>query len=161
MLGNKTAIECWNILKYVIESIIDQFVLLKKNKENRLERNTCQKKLLVNSRQTVWRVYRRTRKDEGYTNYKESLNVAINEIRQSNRNYEQKCACSITNCSNGYYAYIRSKQNVRDKVGLLEDSAGNIISKDFIMAEDLNAYFSSVFTREDISSLPVPDAKFH
>ena len=29
------------------------------------------------------------------------------------------------------------------------------------MEEDLNGYFSSVFTREDISSLPVPDAKFH
>ena len=28
------------------------------------------------------------------------------------------------------------------------------------MAEDLNGYFSSVFTNEDISSLPVADAKF-
>ena len=28
------------------------------------------------------------------------------------------------------------------------------------MAEDLNGYFSSVFTKEDISSLPVTDAKF-
>ena len=28
------------------------------------------------------------------------------------------------------------------------------------MAEDLNGYFSSVFIREDISSLPVPDEKF-
>ena len=28
------------------------------------------------------------------------------------------------------------------------------------MAEDLNGYISSVFIREDISSLPVPDAKF-
>ena len=28
------------------------------------------------------------------------------------------------------------------------------------MVEDLNGYFSSVFTREDISSLPVPGAKF-
>ena len=45
MLMNKTAIECWNILKYEIESIIDKFVPLK-NKENGLERNTCQKKLL-------------------------------------------------------------------------------------------------------------------
>ena len=42
MLMNKTAIECWNILKYEIESIIDKFVPLK----NGLERNTCQKKLL-------------------------------------------------------------------------------------------------------------------
>ena len=29
------------------------------------------------------------------------------------------------------------------------------------MAEDINGYFSSVFTREDISSLPVPGANFH
>ena len=28
------------------------------------------------------------------------------------------------------------------------------------MAEDLSGYLSSVFTREDISSLPVADAKF-
>ena len=34
MLKNKTAIECWNILKYEIESIIDKFVPLK-NQENR------------------------------------------------------------------------------------------------------------------------------
>ena len=45
MLRNKTAIECWNILKYEVENIIDKFVPLK-NKENSLERNTCQKKLL-------------------------------------------------------------------------------------------------------------------
>ena len=43
MLMNKTANECWNILNYEIESIID------KNKENGLGRNTCQKKLLENS----------------------------------------------------------------------------------------------------------------
>ena len=28
------------------------------------------------------------------------------------------------------------------------------------MAEELNMHFSSVFTREDTSSLPVPDTKF-
>ena len=28
------------------------------------------------------------------------------------------------------------------------------------MVEDLNGYFSSLFIRDDISSLPVPDAKF-
>ena len=44
MLMDKTAIECWNILKYEIESINDTFFPLKK-KENGLERNTCQKKL--------------------------------------------------------------------------------------------------------------------
>ena len=111
-------------------------------------------------KQTMWRVYRRTRKEEDYAKYKEALNAATTEIGQSKRSYEQKLACNIKNDSKSFYAYVRSKQNVQDKVGPLEDSAGNIISQGFLMAEDLNGYFSSVFTKEDISSLPVADAKF-
>ena len=57
------------------------------------------------------------------------------------------------------YAYVTSKQNIRGKVGL-EDSTENKISQGFLMAEDLNDYFSSGFTKEDISALPVPDANF-
>ena len=116
----------------------------------------------VNTRdriQNIW-THRRTRKEEDYAKYKEALNAATTEIRQSKRSYEQKLACNIKNDSKSFYAYVRSKQNVQDKVGPLEDSAGNIISQGFLMAEDLNGYFSSVFTKEYISSLPVADAKF-
>ena len=161
MLMDKTAIECWNILKYEIESIIDKFVPFRK------QRKRCRKKHLskeairkIMLKQTMWRVYRRTRKEEDYAKYKEALNAATTEIRQSKRSYEQKLACNIKTDSKSFYAYVRSKQNVQDKVGPLEDSAGNIISQGFLMAEDLNGYFSSVFTKEDISSLPVADAKF-
>ena len=57
-------------------------------------------------------------------------------------------------------AYVRSKQNVRDKVGPQEDNAGNITTPVFLMAEELNMHFSSVFTREDTCSIPVPETKF-
>ena len=161
MLMNKTAIECWNILKYEIESIIDKFVPFQKQgkryRKKHLSKEAIRKIML---KQTMWSVYRRTRKDEDYAKYKEALNAATTKIRQSKRSYEQKLACNIKNDSKSLYAYDRSKQNVQDKVGPLEDSAGNIISQGFLMAEDLNGYFSSVFTKEDISSLPVADAKF-
>ena len=79
----------------------------------------------------MWMVYRRTRKNENYTNYKEALNAAMTEMRKFKRSYEQKLACNIKNDSKIFYAYARSKQNVQDKVGPLEDSAGNIISQGF------------------------------
>ena len=161
MLMNKTAIECWNILKYEIESIIDKFVPFQKQgkrcRKKHLSKEAIRKIML---KQTMWRVYRRTTKEEDYANYKEALNAATTEIRQSKRSYEQKLACNIKNDSKSVYAYVRSKQNIQDKVGPLEDSAGNIISQGFLMAEDLNGYFSSVFTKEDITSLQVADAKF-
>ena len=151
MLRNKTAIECWNILKYKIESIFDQFVPLKKqgkrSRKKHLSKEAIRKIVL---KPTMWRVYRHTRKDEDYGNYKEAINAATTEIRQYKRSYEQKLACNIKNDSKSFYAYVRSKQNIQDKVGPLEDSAGKLISQGFLMAEDLNGHFSSVFTREDI-----------
>ena len=111
-------------------------------------------------KQTIWRVYRRTRNDEDYANYKEALNLATTEIRKYKRTFQQKLAGNIKNYSKSFYAYVRSKQKVRDKVGSLENNSGNIISDGFQMAEVLDEYFSSVFATEDISSLPVPFSKF-
>ena len=69
-------------------------------------------------------------------------------------------AGNIKNDSKSFYAYVRSKQKVRDKVGPLENNRGNTISDGFQMTEVLNEYFSSVFTTKDISSLQVPFTKF-
>ena len=43
------------------------------------------------------------------------------------RGYEKKIVCNIKNDRKSLYAYVRSKQNVRDKVGPLEDTAENMI----------------------------------
>ena len=55
----------------------------------------------------------------------------MTNIRQSKRSPEQNLACNFTNDSKTFYVYVRSKQNIRDKVGPLEDSARNIISQVF------------------------------
>ena len=93
--------------------------------------------------------------------YKGALNAATNEVRKSKRHFELKLAQNIKSDSKSFYAYVRSKQNVRDKVGPLEDNAGDIITEGILMAEELNMHFSSVFTREDTSSFPVPETKFN
>ena len=93
--------------------------------------------------------------------YKEALNAATNEVRKSKQNFEHKLAQNIKSDSKSFYAYVRSKQNVRGKVGPLKDNAGNIITQGFLMAEELNMHFSSVFTRENTSSLPVPETKLN
>ena len=90
MLMNKTALECWNILKYEIESIIDKFFPLK-NQGKRSRKKHLSKEAIrkIVFKQTMWSVYRRTRKDEDYANYKEALNLATTEIRKSKRTFEK------------------------------------------------------------------------
>ena len=65
----------------------------------------------------------RTRKDEGYTNYKEALNAATAEIRQSKRSYEQKLACSIKNESKSFM-YIEVNKTCKTKLDLQKTELG-------------------------------------
>ena len=46
-------------------------------------------------------------------------------------------------------------------MGPLEDNAGIKITQGCLRTEELNMHFSSVFTREDTSSLPVQETKFN
>ena len=129
----------------------------KRSKKKYLSKEAFRK---IRHKQKMWRVYKHTGKDKDYDAYKEALNAATNEVRKSKRNFEHKLAQNIKSDSKSFYVYVRCKQNVRDKVGPLEGHVGYIITQGFLMAEELNMHFSSVFTREDTSSLPVPETKF-
>ena len=72
------------------------------------------------------------------------------EIRSSKRMFEQKLATNIKQDSKSFFAYIRSKQRVKDSTGPLKGNNGAVISNNKEMAESLNEYFSTVFTLEDI-----------
>ena len=68
----------------------------------------------------MWRVYyKHTGKDQDYVVYKEAPNAATDEVRKSKRNFELKLAQNIKSDSKSFYSYVRSKHNVRDKVGPL------------------------------------------
>ena len=136
-MNNKTATECWNILRGELDSAIDSYVPMKKqgkrSKTKHLSKEAFRK---IRYKHNMWRVYKHTGTDTDYDAYKEALNAATNEVRKSKRNFEHTLAQNIKSDSKSFYAYVRRKQNVRDKVGPLEDNAGNIITQGFLMAEE-------------------------
>ena len=92
-MKNKTATECWNILRGELDSAIDSFVPMKKqgkrSKKKHLSKEAFRK---IRHKQNMWRVYTHTGKDQDYVVYKEALNAATNEVRKSKRNVELKLA---------------------------------------------------------------------
>ena len=52
----------------------------------------------------MWKTYRHTGSEEDYSIYKEALNQATAEIRNSKRSYEQKIAFNIKHDSKSFYA---------------------------------------------------------
>ena len=117
-MKNKTATECWKILRGELDSAIDSYVPKKKqgkwSKKKHLSKEAFRK---IRFEQNMWRVFKHTGKGTDYDAYKEALNAATNEVRKPKRNFEHKLAQNIKSDSKSFYAYVRSKQNVRDKVG--------------------------------------------
>ena len=88
-MKNKTATECWNMLRGELDSEIDSHVPMKKqgkrSKKKHLSKEAFRK---IRYKQNMWRVYKHTGKDKDYDAYKEALNAATNEVRKSKRNVE-------------------------------------------------------------------------
>ena len=70
-MNNKTATECWNILRGELDSAIDSYVPMKKQgkryKKKHLSREAFRK---IRYKQNMWRVYKHTGTDKDYDAYK-------------------------------------------------------------------------------------------
>src|SRR6184192_3994374 len=91
---------------------------------------------------------------------KKNLGNQCKKIIMQKIKFEQNLANNIKQDSKSFYSYVRSKQRSKVRVGPLKDSAGNIVSDSGAIADLLNSYFSSVFTVENISSIPNPISNF-
>ena len=60
----------------------------------------------------------------------------------------------ILNDSKSFYSYVRFKTRVKVGIGPLLDELGNPHGDDNKMSEILNNYFSTVFTNEDLATMP-------
>ena len=114
-MKNKTATECWNILRGELDNAIDSYVALKK-KGKRWRKKYLSKEAFRNNR---YKHNKHTGKDKYYEVSKEALNATTDEGRKSKRNVEHKLAQNIKSDIKSVYAYVRSKENVRYKVGPL------------------------------------------
>jgi len=99
-------------------------------------------------------LYRNSRDDTHYIEYKKCRNLAVKVLRKARKAFERKLTADVKVNSKSYYRYVRSQTKSRDRVGPLKDSLGNIIEDDKCMSELLHSFFASVFTHENVGSIP-------
>ena len=103
-----------------------------------------------NQRRNDYRVYTKVR------------NQAKRECWKAEREFEKKLAKECKNNPKALYRYSKSKMKTRSEIAHLtrEDSSLTATDKDKADLEELNKFFSSVFTREDTVNMPnISDTK--
>ena len=105
---------------------------------------------LTNRKSRLYKKMKSDNSEQSVLNYKQ----AQKELKKAVRNAKRKVEVRISKQSGNvgrkkFSSYVKSKMNSKSGIGPLIDENKNVISDNKGMADLLNNYFSSVYTRDD------------
>jgi len=103
------------------------------------------------------RLWERAKKGRDVDEYKNAEKEVKRMIRNAKRNFEKRLADGNGGNTRPFYSYIKQRTKSKPGIGPLKNDKNEIVAEDQGMAELLNNFFSSVFTREDTEHIPVAE----
>jgi hypothetical protein len=103
------------------------------------------------------RLWRQVRGGGLTKEYREADKKMKNLIRNAKGRFEKKLANKEGGSNQPFFAYIKRKTKSTPCIGPLKDSEKKVVTEDEGMVKIIKEFFSSVFTREDVNSIPVAE----
>ena len=141
--------EAWETLKGSLNQALDRYIpLTERRKKGDPPWMTQSVRRLVRKKQRKWRVFAKNRTDLNFVSFKSAEKESKKAVQNAKRNFEKKIASSKN--KRPFNSYVKSKTKSKCNVGPLQVGS-EFVSDSKGMAQVLNQFFSSVFTRDDPS----------
>ena len=101
------------------------------------------------------RLWKKAKNGGNKEEYEQAAKRVKNLIRSAKRSLEKKLASEKDGNKKPFFKYIKKKTRSKVGIGPITKESGELATEGEEMAEELNKYFSSVFTREDTAKVPV------
>ena len=105
--------------------------------------------------------YMNTREGSDYLLYAKARNQAKGVCRSAVRDYERSIAKQAKSNPKAFYSYANSKLKTKQGVADLVDPNGLLVTGNKDKGDVLNSFFVSVFTEENLNTMPPCDTKPH
>ena len=157
--SNKPGLDCLTLFQEVLDREVNRSVPKKRRRQN-FKPVWMNKSLMrmIRKKKRAWKFYSsdpRCAKDyQSFQAYKNIQKDVKKAVKQAKRKLERKLAKQYKKNNKAFHSYIKKKTSNRVTVGPLKDEEDALITDDGKMANLLNSFFCSVFTREDTDSIP-------
>ena len=157
-IANLSAEDSWCIFKRKLAKSIEACIPLKTRRtSNRplwMNRNIMR---LIRKKRRLWNWYKKTKDHAEYQAYLSVQKSVTKVIRSAKRKLERKLAKNVKKNPRQFYSYLNNNIKSRAQVGPLKNANGDLVSDSQGMCNILNNFFTSVFTDEDTTDIPIPE----
>ena len=152
--------ESWQFIKKLIKRALNKFIPLQKNNPRSLRNKWCTSGILksIKKKQSLYAKYKRTRDLIDYQSYAKIRNEVTMKIKKAKLEQEKKISNESKGSPKKFWQYVNRNIKNRAHLGPLV-SNDKIVNLDTEKAELLNTYFSSVYTIENKTDVPVVNSK--
>jgi Reverse transcriptase (RNA-dependent DNA polymerase) len=145
-----------NIINYCTEIYVPKSRVRDKTRPKWLNQDLIK---LIRRKKAAWKEYRIQGTRETNENYKRLEGEVKKRIQRSKRRLEKELSRQDDRNGRKLTNYIKSKIKVRTGIGPLKTAEGSVTANIRNMAETLNNFFSSVFTRETLHDIPTKESE--
>lgn len=108
----------------------------------------------IKHKYNTYKQYLQTLDELDYQLYIKARNKCTKAVKMGKIMYERNIALSARNNPKCFWKYVRSRTTVTNGIAALDKSNGELAVNDKDKANVLNDFFSSVFVKEDVSTIP-------
>ncbi len=154
-MGGLNVEECWDMFRDILDESVKRNVptgrAIKPGKPRWLTQEIIG---MLRKKRKCWRNYKTEMTAHSRSQYEDAERIVKKAIQRAKSKMEKNLAYSRDDNGRKFRNYIRTKTKCKPKVGPLLGENGKVIADPTEMAQELNKYFGSVFTKEDKTNVP-------
>ena len=147
----------WTLFKNKLSISMEDCIPLKTRRANNkplwMNQNIMR---LIRKKRRLWNWYKTTKDYIEYQAYLNVQKIVAKVIRAAKKKFERKLAKNFKKNPRQFYSHLNNHTKSRAQVGPLQNDEGTQVADSQGMCNILNSFFSSVFTAEDTTNIPVP-----
>ncbi|KAK3098476.1 hypothetical protein FSP39_019799 [Pinctada imbricata] len=153
--------DSWERFTDIIQDTIKENIPVRKSLTHKFDTPWMDNPALeaIRRKRQMWKKYKYNRNPNNRHKYEEARDDANTKIRNAKYNYEKSIAEKTKEDQNIFWKYVQSKTKIKEDIQCIIDEDGTIITSNKEKAESLNQFFTSVFTEELDTNIPLFDLR--
>ena len=151
-----------NLLTNEVNKVINDHVPLKRIGARRKQKwmdNECIKRAKMKYHTFIRYIHTRTH--HNYRKYIAARNAYSKISRQTKRRFENSLVDNMNNNPKSFWSYVRDKVKSRVGISDLKNENGDLVKDNEGKANLLNNFFTSVFVKESLETIPIFNIRYH